>query len=154
MSAKVKGKRKAEEDDGPVVDGGEENRPAPAPPRLAFAQAKIRVVDHAKTHQPPPTQSTQSASPPAKKRRTSSAAAKKEGERTAAGARHLDEERNRVVGALRSGREAAKRAAGRLVGSLAPLARKGRAISGLGGGGEGGGVEVSRHVDGITREEK
>ncbi|KWU44391.1 SET domain-containing protein [Rhodotorula sp. JG-1b] len=153
-SAKVKGKRKAdEEDDGPVVDGGEEIRPAPPPPRLAFAQAKIRVVDHAKTRQPPPTQPTQSASPPppgAKKRRTSIATT---GERTAAGARHLDEERDRIVGALRSGREAAKRAAGRLVGSLAPMARKGRASSGLGGD-EGGGGEVSRHGVGVDSEEK
>ncbi|TKA50983.1 hypothetical protein B0A53_05675 [Rhodotorula sp. CCFEE 5036] len=157
-SVKAKGKRKAEEEG--VGAGGEEARPAAPPPRLAFAQAKIRVVDHAKTNQsalsqqPAPLASPAPA-PASKKRRTSTATQNEDSERTAARVRHLNEERHRVVGALRSGRSAAKRAAGRLVGSLAPMARKGRASSGLGlGGGEGVGGEVSGPGDGVDSEEK
>lgn len=117
-------------------------------------------MDHAKTNQsalsqqPAPLASPAPA-PASKKRRTSTATQNEDSERTAARVRHLNEERHRVVGALRSGRSAAKRAAGRLVGSLAPMARKGRASSGLGlGGGEGVGGEVSGPGDGVDSEEK
>ncbi|GAA5993290.1 hypothetical protein JCM10908_001415 [Rhodotorula pacifica] len=114
-SAKRKGKRKAMEDattggETPAAQAEEAPKPPPAP-RLAFAQAKIRVVDPAQRSAPtPPPQLDASPARPAKKPRTSQASQDR--------ARNLEQERNRVVGAMRSGREAAKKAAGKLVGSL------------------------------------
>lgn len=83
----------------------------PQRPKLAFAQARIRVVDPNKPA-PISAAAVESAPRPAKKPRSSSGATSR-----LATDEDLQDERNRVMGAMRSGREAAKKAAGKLVGS-------------------------------------
>ncbi|GAA5883165.1 hypothetical protein JCM3774_006862 [Rhodotorula dairenensis] len=128
-SAKAKGKRKAQDEPVGACGGdkttgrlgsqgqGPDGTVAPSP-RLAFAQAKIRVVD------PDQAQGTDSPAqqPPAKKKARSSSSSSSSSSRDAEHerGRALEHERNRVIGAMRSGRDAARRAAGKLVGSLAP----------------------------------